>query len=80
MGLTAKRKFSDVTLDMPFGMCAFLEEDNVAWAVAGRMHRIIFKDDRAFEDQDRLVEIVIPIELPFAALPDHGPCLPVLAG
>jgi hypothetical protein len=33
LGLPAERKFSDVTLDMSFGMCAFLEEDNVARTV-----------------------------------------------
>jgi hypothetical protein len=77
--LPTERKFSDVTLDMPFGMCVFLEEDDVARAVAGRRHRIVFKDDRAFEDQHRLVEIVVPVEFAFGALPDHGRCEPVRA-
>ena len=79
MGLPEERKLFDAALDMPFGVGALLEEDNVAGTVTGWTDRIAFKDDRALEDQDRFVEIVVPVEFPFAAFPDHGPCQPVSA-
>jgi hypothetical protein len=77
--LPTERKFSDVTLDMPFGTCAVLEEDHVAGAVARRRHPVGFNDNRAVEDQYCLVEIIGPMELSSTALPDHGPCLPICA-
>ena len=36
-----------------------------------RTHPIIFKYNKVFEDQHRLVEIV-PVEFAFTALSDHG--------
>ena len=54
-GSAEERKLSDVAFDMPFCMRAVLEEDNVTGAVAGRRHRIVFKNESALEDQDGLV-------------------------
>src|ERR1017187_9986077 len=65
---------------MPFGMCAVLKKDYVSGAVASWTHRIIFKHDRGFEDQDRFIKIVVPAKLPFATLPDNGRCQPVRTG
>ena len=40
-GPPAERKLSDVNLDMPFGMCAFLEENDFTGAVPGpRRHPV----------------------------------------
>ena len=47
MGLPEERKLFDAALDMPFGVGALLEEDNVAGTVTGWTDRIAFKDDRA---------------------------------
>src|SRR5271154_6697126 len=70
LGGPAERPLSDATLDMPSGMRAIPEEDDIAGAVARGLHGIVFKNDRAFENQDRLVEIIIPVELPLGAFPD----------
>ena len=65
-GLAAERKLFDAALDVPSGMRTIVEEADVAGAVAGRTHRIVFKHDRAFDDQDGLVDIIEPVELPLA--------------
>src|SRR5665213_2793174 len=62
---------------MPSGMGAVPEEHDVAGAVTGRRHIVAVEHDRAFQDQDGLVEIIVPVELALAALPDHGGSHPV---
>ena len=68
-----------MALDMPFGMRAVFEEDDVARTMAGRAHRVVFNDARSLEDQDRLIEIIVPVEPTFATLPDHRGGEPVRA-
>jgi hypothetical protein len=75
--LAAEGELLDIGLDMPAGMRAIPEEDHVAGAVARRLHGVAFEHDAAFEDQDRLVEIVIPVELAGGAMPDDGGGEPV---
>src|SRR5882724_12157643 len=79
LGRPAECELPDPALDMPFGMRAVLEEDDVARTVAGGTHGVVFKNYRALEDQDRLVEIIIPVEFALAALPDDGGGEPILA-
>jgi hypothetical protein len=61
-----------LNLDIPFGVCAFLEENDFTGAVPGRGHPVGLNDNRAFEDQYRLIDRIVPMEFPRAALPDPG--------
>jgi hypothetical protein len=52
-------------------MGAVPKENDVAGAITARSHRVAFQYDRAFEDQDGFVEIVVPVEFACAALTQH---------
>jgi hypothetical protein len=62
-----------VTLDMPFGMRALAEDDDVTDAIAAWRHSRALEHNRSFDDQDRLVHVVIPVELAPGAGPNQGP-------
>src|SRR6185312_9120051 len=68
--LAAESQLLDIPLDVPSGMRAVLEEDDVAGTIAGRAHVVVLEHDPAFQYQDGLVEIIIPVELARGALPD----------
>src|SRR5437868_12324366 len=46
VGLAAESDLLDVALDMPFGMRAVAEEDDVADTIALRRHAVAFEHDR----------------------------------
>ena len=61
-----------VTLDMPLGMRAVLEEDDVSRTVRRGAHGVVLNHDGSFQDQDRRVEVLGPVELLFETAPDDG--------
>ena len=71
LGLAAEGQLPDPALDMPSRMRAIPEKDDVARDIAGRGHGIAFEHDGTVEDQHCPVEIIVPVEPAFAALPDH---------
>jgi 3-oxoacyl-[acyl-carrier protein] reductase len=52
-----------ITLDMPFGLRTLAEKNHAIDAIALRRHALALEYDRSFEDHDRLVEIILPVEL-----------------
>ena len=59
--------FFHMTFDMPLRMRALSEQDHIAGAIAGRWEPVTLQHDRPLEDHDRLVNIIVPVELAFTA-------------
>lgn len=65
--------FFHMTLDMPLRVRALSEQDHIAGAIASRWQSVALQHDRSLQDHDRLVNIIVPVELAFTARPDHRP-------
>ena len=72
IGLAQEGDLLHVAFDMPFGPCALPESDHIANAIAPRRYFLALEHDRSFEDQDRFVHIVVPVEFTLGAGPDQG--------
>ena len=53
-----------IALNVPFSVRTVAENDNVPDAIALRRYAFAFEHDGSFEDQDRLVQIIVPLNLP----------------
>jgi hypothetical protein len=80
IGPVAESDLLHIALNVPFNVRTAAEKDHVTDAIALRRHAFAFEDDRSFEDDDGLVEIVVPIEFALGASPDQGRSGSVRAG
>jgi hypothetical protein len=65
---------------VPFNVRTAAEKDHVTDAITLRRYAFAFEDGRSFEDDDGLVEIVVPTEFALGASPDQGRSSSVRAG